>query len=151
MTSANVSMRIWHNSIIPWTRQLSRAERRGNDALAARIRERIAAHTATSEPDVTVEQAMHELLRTLRAEGTAQLHTSVSPSESTAMLTLLRREAVTVERGRLTLRDDLRDMDADLLCLMHGTYPTLEDLDVDTGVGGVRETVRSLLERGRGS
>lgn len=151
MTSANAPMRIWHNSIIPWTRQLSRAERRGNDALAARIRERIAAHTATSEPDATVEQAMHSLLRELHAEGTTPLHTSVSPSESTAVLTLLRRGTVTVERGRLTLHHDLQGMDIDLLCLMHGTYPELEDLDIDAGVGGVRETARSLLERGRGS
>lgn len=151
MTSANAPMRIWHNSIIPLARQLSRAERRGNDALAARIRERIAANTATSEPDVTVEQAMHALLRALHSEGTAPLHTSVPPSESTAVLTLLRRGAVTVERGRLTLSDDLRAMDVEMLCLMHGGYPELEDLDVDAGVGGVRETVRSLLERGRGS
>ncbi|WP_157933555.1 hypothetical protein [Mycobacteroides abscessus] len=151
MTSANAPMRIWHNSIIPWTRQLSRAERRGNNALAARIRDRIAAHTATSEPDATVDQAMHSLLRALRTEGAQPVRTSVSTSESTAVLTLLRRGTVTVERGRLTLRDDLQGMDVELLCLMHGTYPQLEDLDIDAGVGGVRETVRSLLERGRGS
>lgn len=143
MTSANVSMRIWHNSIIPWARQLSRAERRGNAALAAQIRDRIAEHTSISEPVLTVEQAMHELLRALRAEGTAPLRTSVSTSESTAVLTLLRRGAVIVERGRLTLRDDLRVMDVELLLLMHGTYPELADLDIDAGVGGVLRRARA--------
>ncbi|MEX3644016.1 hypothetical protein [Mycolicibacterium porcinum] len=148
MTTANASTRIWHNSIIPLARQLQRAERRGNATLAARIRERIAAHNATSEPDVTVEEAMHNLLRTLRAEGTAPLVTSVSLSEATAVLTLLRRGTVTVSDGRLTLREDLRDVDEAMLCLMHGTYPELEDV---VGVGVVRDDVVSLLRRGRGT
>ena len=138
MTAANVSTRIWHNSIIPWAHQLQRAERRRNVALAARIRERIAARNTTTEPDVTVEQAMHTLLRVLRAEGTAPMRTSVSPNESTALLTLLRRGTVTVERGRLSLRADLRDMDVEMLELMHGTYPELEDVvGVSASRGGV--------------
>lgn len=143
--------RIWHNTIIPFTRQISRAERRGDRALAALLRELEAERTAGVRGEQTVEQAMHSLLRALRAEGAQPVRTSVSASESTAVLTLLRRGAVTVERGRLTLRDDLQGMDVELLCLMHGTYPELDDLDIDAGVGGVRETVRSLLERGRGS
>lgn len=146
MTTANASTRIWHNSIIPLARQLQRAERRGHTALAARIRERIAAHTTTSEPAVTVEQAMHTLLRTLRAEGTAPMHTSVSPTESTAVLTLLRRGTVTIERGRLSLREDLRDMDEAMLCLMHGRFPELDDV---VGVSAARDTATRLLGMGR--
>lgn len=146
MTTANMSTRIWHNSIIPLARQLQRAERRGNHDLATRIQERIAAHTDTTEPAVTVEQAMHALLRTLRAEGTAPMHTSVSPSESTALLTLLRRGTVTVEHGRLSLRADLRDMDTAMLELMHGRYPELEDV---VGVRAARDTATRLLGMGR--
>lgn len=146
MTTANASTRIWHNAIIPLTRQLQRADRRGNTTLAARIRERIAAHNAVSEPDVTVEESMHTLLRTLHAEGSAPMRTSVSPNESTAVLTLLRRGAVTVERGRLSLREDLRGMDADLLCVMHGGYPELDDV---VGVSAVRDTATRLLGLGR--
>lgn len=146
MAAANVPTRIWHNSIIPLARQLQRAERRGNATLAARIRERIAARNAATAPDVTVEQAMHALLRTLRAEGTAPMRTSVSPNESTAVLTLLRRGTVTVERGRLSLRADLRDMDVEMLALMHGGYPELDDV---VGVVAARDNDTRLLGMGR--
>lgn len=135
--------RIWHNTIIPFARQITRAERRGDRALAALLRELEAERTAGARGEQTVEQAMHSLLRALRAEGTEQLPTSASPSESTAVLTLLRRGTVTAERGRLTLRDDLQGMDVELLLLMHGTYPELADLDIDAGVGGVHRGARA--------
>ncbi|SIC64097.1 Uncharacterised protein [Mycobacteroides abscessus subsp. abscessus] len=143
--------RIWHNSIIPFARQIARAERRGDRALSALLRELEAERTAFARGEQTVEQAMHELLRTLHAEGTQPVHVSASPNVQVAFWTLLQRGTVNASGGVVTLADDLREMDVELLCLMHGGYPTLEDLDIDAGVGGVRDTVRSLLERGRGS
>lgn len=150
-THSKPHTRIWHNTIIPFARQISRAERRGDHALAALLRELEAERMAGVRGEQTVEQAMHALLRTLRAEGAQPVHTSASQTEQTALWTLLQRGTVNASGGIVTLADDLRGMDVDLLCLMHGTYPELADLDIDAGVGGVDETVRSLLERGRGS
>lgn len=143
--------RIWHNAILPFARQITRAERRGDRALAALLRELEAERTTSARGEKTVEDAMHELLRTLHADGAQPVHTSASQNEQMALWTLLQRGTLNASGGIVTLADDLRGMDVELLCLMHGTYPTLEDLDIDAGVGGVRETARSLLERGRGS
>lgn len=150
-THSKPRQRIWHNTIIPFVRQISRAERRGDRALAALLRELEAERTAGARGEQTVEQAIHELLRTLHAEGAQPVRTSASPNESLAFWTLIQRGTLNASGGIVTLADDLRAMDVELLLLMHGTYPELEDLDIDAGVGGVRETVRSLLERGRGS
>ncbi|GLE54888.1 hypothetical protein NJBCHELONAE_01990 [Mycobacteroides chelonae] len=143
--------RIWHNTIIPFVRQISRAERRGDHALAALLRELESERTAGVRGEQTVEQAMHTLLRALHAEGAQQVPPSMSLPESAALAVLIRRGTLNAHGGIVTLADDLHAMDADLLCLMHGTYPELEDLDVGAGVGGVRDTGMRLLERGRGS
>ncbi|WP_078281728.1 hypothetical protein [Mycobacteroides franklinii] len=148
---SKLRQRIWHNSIIPFARQITRAERRGDRALAALLRELEAERITSARGEQTVEQAMHSLLRTLHAEGTQPVHASASPTESLAFWTLLQRGTLNAHGGIVTLAEDVRDMDVELLVLMHGGYPELEDLDIDAGVGGVRETVRSLLERGRGS
>ncbi|SIF35266.1 hypothetical protein [Mycobacteroides abscessus] len=146
------NMRIWHNSIIPWSRQLANARRRGNRELAARIQARIDAATPTAPTtDVTVERAMRALLTTARSDGFALLPSAPSPNEALAFWTLARRGTVNVQGGRVTLADDLGEMDADLLCLMRGRYPELEDLESLRGVGGLRDTGASLLEKGRGT
>lgn len=150
-TRSKPHTRIWHNTIIPFVRQISRAERRGDRALAALLRELEAERTASARGEQTVEEAMHTLLRTLHAKGAQRVRTSMSQTESLAFWTLLQRGTLNASGGIVTLADDLRGMDVELLLLMHGTYPELEDLDIDAGVGGVRENVRSLLERGRGS
>lgn len=142
------STRLWHNAIIPWTRQLANARRRGNVELAARIQARIDAAAPTAPmTEPTVEQAMRALLTTIRTEGFALLPASSSPNESLAFWTLARRGTVNARDGRVTLADDLREMDTDLLGLMYGRYPELEDLDSLRGVGGLGDTSHSLLER----
>ncbi|CPX20617.1 Uncharacterised protein [Mycobacteroides abscessus] len=146
------STRIWHNAVIPWTRQLANAKRRGHHELAARIQARIDAAAPTAPiTEPTVEQAMRTLLTTARTEGFTLLPHAPTPNEWLAFWTLARRGTVNVQGGRVTLADDLAGMDADLLVLMRGRYPELEDLESLRGVGGLVDTVHSLLERGRGT
>lgn len=146
------NMRLWHNSIIPWSRQLANARRRGNHTLAVRIQALIDAAAATApKTEPTVEQAMHALLTTLHRHGAQPVPSIPSPNGSLALWTLLRRGTVTATGGWLYLADDLIGMDVELLVLMHGRYPELEDLESLRGVGGLSDTSNSLLERGRGT
>lgn len=151
MSPERLDRRLWHPSLLPYPMQLAAAEANGHRDLAALIRELSAEQAAATRPEPTVEQAMHALLRTLHRDGASPLPASLSPTEHTAMWTLLRRGTLTVEGGSLHLADDLRDKDAELLVLVCGEYPALEDLDIAQGVGGARETVHGLLEKGRGT
>lgn len=151
MSPERVDRRLWHPSILPYPMQLASAEANGHVELADLIRTLAAEQEAFYAPTPTVEEAMHTLLRTLHRDGASPLPASMSPTEHTAMWTLLRRGTLTVVGGKVSLADDLRDKDAELLVLVCGEYPALEDLPIAQGVGGATDTGDGLLERGRGS
>lgn len=150
MSPERVDRRLWHPSLLPYSLQLASAEANGHRDLAALIRELSVEQQASYRPELTVEEAMHELLRTLHAGGVQPLPASMSPTEHTALWTLLRRGTLTVEGGKVALADDLRGWEVERLVTVCGEYPQLEDLSIAQGVGVTADTGPRLLDGGTG-